>query len=339
MLTKLLFLFLVVSGFLVAQLKTVSYWTSPTMSIERAEKLSRFSMVIADLDNAWNNLNSLLKIKELNPNLKLICYSNPMEIFDPLVKNRPRQNAWSTEIINSYPNWLLKTLSGKKAVFFEGMRMLNLSADCPRINGQTYGEWMAKLLIKDVLSLKDEQGNLIWDGYFMDNCSPTISWVSPRDPLDVGKSSPELIDRSWSEGNYKFLSIIRQAMGRDFILIGNKGVTDYRDLLDGRMFEWFPNDYLGAELDGGWWQSMANAAQTGPYTIFLLQSKYIDFGILSASLLDNVYVGVGNNSLRYYEQFNYNFDRPGKIKIIREFGKKVVIVSPSDKEAEIEEEE
>lgn len=337
MLKILSFFFLVnvFSSLLMGQIKTVSYWTSPVMSTEQAQKLSKFSMVIADLDNMFNNIESLITLKKLNPSLKLICYSNPMEIFDPLAVNRPRQNAWSREIMSLYSNWMLKTRSGQKAIFFKGMRMLNLSSSCPVINGQTYGKWMANLLINEILSIKDSNNQRIWDGYFMDNCSPTIAWVSPQDLIDLGKNTPELIDKSWSEGNYEFLSIIRKAMGKNFILIGNKGVTDYRDLLDGRMFEWFPNDYIGAKLDGGWWQSMANAAQTGPYTIFLLTPNNLDFGVLSAQLMDNVYVGVANNNLRYYKQFDQNFGKPGELKVIRQFSEKSILITPKEKVAEV----
>lgn len=337
MLKKVLICFLLTASFSIGQIKPVSYWTSPTMSQEEAKKLSKFSLVIADLDNIFNNLESLKTIKRLNPSLKLICYSNPMEIFDPLVSNRPRQNAWSEEIKFKYSDWLLETKSGKKAVFFPGMRMLNMSSSCKVINGQKYNEWMANLLVTEVLSVTDTvTGRRIWDGYFMDNCSPTMSWVSNEDLIDIGPENiPELIDKSWSEGNREFLSIIRQAMGKNFILIGNKGVTDYRDLLDGRMFEWFPNDYIGAKLDGGWWQSMANAAQTGPYTIFLVSPKDLDFGILSSQMLDNVYVGVGNNSLRWYKQFDQDLGEHGEIIILKKFSKKCILITPAEKSAEI----
>jgi len=317
------------------QIKTFSYWTVPTMDMDQAKKLAKFSIVIADLDNASNNLEVLIELKRLNPSLKLICYSNPMEIFEPLVANRPIQNAWSKEIKSLYPDWLLKTRSGASAVFFDGMRMLNLSSNCTIINGETYGEWMAKLLVDKVFSITDSSGKMIWDGYFMDNCSPTQFWVSPQDLIDVGERFPEMIDKSWSDGVYNFLSIIRRAMGPDFIMVGNKGVTDYRDILDGRMFEWFPNDYLGAKLDGGWWQSMANAAQTGPYTFFLLSPQNIEFGILSAQLLDNVYVGVGNNSLRYYKQFEADLGELNKIQIIGKFSEKSILITPKKKAAEV----
>jgi len=305
--------------------KTVSYWTSPVMTLDDAQKLSRFSMVIADLDNANNNLESLKELKRLNPGLLLICYSNPMEIFDPLVSPRPLQNTWSKEIIDHYPEWLLKTRKGKKAVFYEGMRMLNMSSTCPRKNGKIYAEYMATLLIEKVFL----PGKGLWDGYFMDNCSPTIAWVSPNDPLDITGD----IDDVWSAGNLVFLNIIKEAMGKNFILIGNKGITDYSDILQGRMFEWFPNDYVGSKFNGGWWSSMANAAENGPYTIFLLKPKDLEFGILSAQMLGkDIYIGVGNNSLRWYEQYDQQLDPPSdEIKVIRKFGNRTIEITPSQR--------
>ena len=308
------------------RIKTMSYWTSPVMNMVNARQLSRFDMVVADLDNQFNNPEALRELKGLNPKIKLICYSNPMEIFEPLVEPRPLQNRWSREILDKYPAWLLKTRSGKKAIFYPAMRMLNLSADCPRINGQTYGEYMANILVREVFKTAPD----IWDGYFMDNCSPTIAWVAkPDDALEI----PGEIDRSWSEGVEIYLKIIRKAMGDNFILIGNKGVTEYSDILQGRMFEWFPNDYVGSKTDGGWWSSMANAAENGPYTIFLLKPQDLDFGILSAQLLGkDVYIGVGNNSSRWYEQFDQAVGRPTEeIKVIRRFQNGTIEITPSRK--------
>lgn len=327
---------LLLPGILPAKIKTMSYWLKPTMSVDQAKELARFDMVVVDIENVYNNLESVLEVTKRNPTVVLICYSNPMEVFDPQVTNRPLQSAWTNDLNANFQPWLLKTGTSAKAVFYKGMRMLNMSSSCPKVGGRIYAEWMADLLIERALKVKNpETGKPLFIGYFMDNCTPTASWMSPSDQFDLsGDGYPETaaeVDYAWSKGNRIFLQRIRDAMGPAFILIGNKGVTDYADLLQGRMFEWFPNDYLGSKLDAGWWQSMANASQTGPYTIFLLNPKDVDFGLRSAQLLDNVYVGVGNSSTRWYPQFDEDLGSPGERIILRKFSKKNIIVTPAER--------
>lgn len=320
------------------KIKTAVYWTCPWMTSQNADSLARHDLVIADLENMVVNRESLVKMKKLNPKIKLICYSNPMEIFDPGGGKRPLQNAWSDSLNGKYKKWLLKTGKGKKAIFYPGMRMLNLSSSCPKITidgqAQTYGEWMSAMLIQEVLA------DSLWDGYFLDNGGGNISWVYGRgkDQIDADgdgqKDNDSILDRRWSEGVHSFLKAIREAKGEDFILMANKGCTEFMDLLDGRMFEFFPNDYLGDATDGGWHQSMANARLTGPYTIFQVSRKDLDFGLASALLLDNVYIASDQNDARYHPQYRGQLGREEKI-YKRDFQKARVEVIPSERKGKV----
>lgn len=61
------------------------------------------------------------------------------------------------------------------------------------------------------------------------------------------------------------------------------------------MFEKFPNKYLGDIRADGWYRCLENARYTGPYTIFQVDYKNLEFGLASSLLLDNVYIAVGQN--------------------------------------------
>ena len=168
--------------------------------------------------------------------------------------------------------------------------MLNLSTACPREGWRRYYSWMARKLNREVLS------DTIWDGYFMDNCTPNISWVSPGN-IDINNDGQpnldERIDKSWEKGVRRFLRRIRRSNNDDFIIIGNKGDHYYLDIVDGKMFENFPNAWLGDEWAEGFEQSIENAKKTGAYTIFSINSGEVEFGLASALLLDNVYLAIG----------------------------------------------
>jgi hypothetical protein len=265
-----------------------------------------------------------------------------METFFQIVANRPMQSYWTTWIREHYPAWFLKTDNGKPAVFWIGMRMMNISSSCPKVNGQTYGDWMASFLLKSVLS--DD----IWDGYFMDNGGGNISWVygDRRTKIDADNNSvadnDSLLDKSWSEGVHSFLKKIREVKGKKFIILANKGSKEFMDVLNGRMFETFPCDYLGDKKDGGWWQGIKNSDKTGKYTVFQVIAEDLEFGLASALLKDNVSIAVGQDNPKFYPILETKLGKAlGKMKILkgkvcrRNFQNGYVTVIPSRREGKI----
>lgn len=294
--------------------RSTIYWTSPVMSEREAKCVSYYSVAIIDGENMVNNPEAVRLIKRLNSSIKLICYSNPMELFSPMVSPRPMQAALAKEILEKYPQWILKTSSGQNVVFYPKMIMLNLSLNCPRINGKNCIEFLAK---KQLEILKD---TLVWNGYFMDNAGGNISWVNNRIDSDNNKIADDStsIDRAWYGGISSYASLIKKGMRKGNLLIGNKGSLDFVDLFDGKTvdlfdgktFENWPNDHLGGTKDWGWHKCMTNARHTGAYTIFLVKSKDLMFGLASALLTDNVYIGVGQDNPTVHPEFMIDLGKP-----------------------------
>ena len=285
-------------------IKSANYWTSPTMTDNDARSLSLYKIVIVDGENLINNPERLRMIKRLNCNIKLLSYQNPMEIFNPMTNFRPIQSEIAQEIFQNYPEWLLKNSSGKNVIFFPGMIMLNLSTNCPKIGGINCSEYLAA---KQLDILQDQ----IWDGSFLDNGGKNISWVdstidSNNDHL---ADNPDSLNQAWSDGVYYYLSLIKTGMRKNMLLIANKGSLDFLEILDGRMFEKFPNNYLGGKKDHGWHKCMLNAQKTGLYTIFLVEPKDLMFGVASALLSDNVYIAVGQDNPKYHPELNIDLGK------------------------------
>ncbi len=298
------------------EMRTSAYWTSPTMTADQAAALAQHDIVIVDMENMINNKESLLIMKKLNADIKLLCYSNPMEIWDPMPANRPLQTTWANEIKIKYPQWLLKTGSGVNCIFWSGMLMLNMSEVCPLANTEfgalRYDQWMARKLVAQVLS------DPIWDGHFTDNCTQDVSWVRKgQEQIDIdgdGDSDiPSYIDRSWEAGMRKFLNNLRANTRPNFLLFGNKGILNYADILDGVMFENFPNDYLGSTINGGWDQCISNAEMMRMgnvrYVIFQAQMQNFNFALASTLLFDHAYVALGQDNTSFPEILKLN---PGK---------------------------
>lgn len=333
-------LFIVFCGILSGQkIKIAAYWTSPNMTIMQAEALAKFDLLIIDFENNINNPTCLNLIRSRNPDVKLLAYSNPFEIWDQPVADRPLQSQWIKEITEKYPNWLLTTTEGYKVIFYEGMRLTNMTSVCMRYHVSelgfiNYHEWMSNNLLLTVLS------NPIWDGYFMDNAGGNVSWVNNLIDADLNKQpdNESELDIAHASGVHDFLKKIREAKGCKFIITGNKGSVEFIDALDGRMFEFFPNNYLGDESDFGFWQSLTNAKQTGNYTIILVKPSDIDFGYAAVRLLgNNAYLAIGHNNTRYYEQFDYELGNPDQDQIIIQISTNngLITIDPSRKKSKI----
>lgn len=318
----------------IGQIKNANYRTAPVTDSALVDVLAKFDLLIIDQENLRNNHRTLELIKEKKPKIKMIIYSNLVETFYNIGNKRPIQSFWIKEIKEKYPNWILKTDKGNDVIFFRGMHMLNITNVCPRYNGQTYGDWIANRQINDVL--KDP----LIDGVFEDEFSGQWSWLyqGKDEGIDANndgrRDDDSRLDQSWSDGIYSVLKKIRQAKGPDFIIITNKLSLEFLDIVDGKMSEGFSNNYLGGKKDNGWWQCMANAEQTGPYTIFQIKEKDIDFGIASAALLD-VYVAVGQDNSKWYPQFDQELGRSEETIITKTFENGTIKIVPAKKEAVI----
>ena len=314
-------------------LKTAAYWTSPIMSRDDAMALAKHDLLIVDLENKFNNRQTLLELKKMNPSIKLLAYSNPMEIFLEMFNNRPWQNWVINEITQNRRQWLLRTISRTEGLnqvsygkFWKDMVILNMASTCPKINGETYSEWMAKKISTEILS------DTIFDGYFMDNGTVNISWMYQGKPEyiditgDAQYRSDAYVDRKWAEGVTDYLAHIKtngnyekgflpwlkrlfKGYDNDFIVVTNKGDLNLLKIVDGKFFEKFPNDYIGEKWAGGWRQSMSNARKTGDYTIINVEPHELEFGLASYLLLNNGYISVGQDYAAQLPLFEIN---PGR---------------------------
>ncbi len=271
-----------------AQAKYATYWLAPTMTENMAEKLSRDSLLIIDYENLVNNHKTIEEIKRLNPRIKILIYSNSMETWDKGMNDRPWVNNLRTQMPAAF---FLKQANGKPVVFWPGMTMMNMSSNCPRVNGKNYNEYYAEWLLENPLS------DPLADGSFSDNGTSSASFINRLIDSDNNHlaDSPSALDVAWKTGMTEFLKLIRKAKGKDFIIVTNKGEKGFFFLTNGAMFEKFPNNYLGSTRAGGWYQCMENARHAGPYAIFQVDYKNLEFGLASSLLLDNVYIAAGHN--------------------------------------------
>jgi len=261
------------------------YWTQPTISEEEVQIIGRHDLAIVDLENLFNNSDNLYRIKKINPQIKVLCYVNFFEIWQqPLPPDRPFGSKLTETIATQFNEWFLVRPDGQPVIYWPGMQTLNLSDLCPQKDGYSYNHYLQDILLENVLNDK------VWDGLFLDNLFNRVSWLGS---LDLNRDNQEddsrTCDYHWYLGVRDFLTGIRQAKGRKFIVIGNHLSLYYGDLVDGRFLENFPTeDYC--------WEEAISIAGELPLAIFQGKGPNVDLAFSSSLLLDNnVYFCLGQN--------------------------------------------
>lgn len=202
----------------------------------------------------------LRELKKLNPQIKLLAYFNPMEMFyqGGSYGQQPDRTLWAGIDDSNGVWWLMGSQNGqyKNIENWPGMWMLNMSSVCPVSGGRKYSQYFADMMV-DIVDWE------LWDGVFLDNIRYDISWIIIQkyqgiDCLDYnndGNCGKEMVsvdpndpynnqvDEWLREGTEQMLERITfnlwsmEIVGK--IIIGNSGHSYYYDqgLLDGVCYE------------------------------------------------------------------------------------------------------
>lgn len=154
--------------------------------------------------------------------------------------------------------WLVRNEAGQ-IVYWDPtiptMPLLNLSTRCPRVGGQTYGEFIADFAAQQILA------NGRFDGIMWDNIWNNASWVNAAIPgsLDLDGNHvadhPDSVDAWWTNGIANMLTRFRAQVGPNVISIGNGNGRNFAQL-NGRYFEAFPyrEGWSGSLTQASDWQ-------------------------------------------------------------------------------------
>ncbi|MCX6798402.1 MAG: putative glycoside hydrolase, partial [Candidatus Falkowbacteria bacterium] len=276
-----------------AQPMTEHYYL-PTMGEYQALNAAKHSQAIIDLENIYNNPEMIDLIIQKNPDIKLILYWNLVEWFDPMFSDKPWSNKILTEL-KKRPGYWLKQANGQAVAFWPGMKMINLTGNCPKIQGKNYREFIIDKL-KEVLADKRFKGIMI------DNLWTNIDWLahygsnqSIDADLDGKPDNLGVLNTSFQREARLFVNDVRKLKGADYIIIANPGNLSCLDLINGKVFEGFPDQNLGDKTNDGWNINMAYADNGKNYNIFNARENNLFFTLCSAMLLDDVYVSYKQN--------------------------------------------
>jgi len=334
---------------------TTEHWYLPTMSLEQAHQLKGYDEVIVDPEVIFNNRASLDALRLDNKNVKIYCYFNVVEWFNPMFDDKP----WSKNIVaflNKHEEWFLHGGNGERISFWPGMQTMNCAINCPGANVYSteadekinYINFISERFIDDILKTYH------FDGVVTDNLWPKIDWIGyygvNQSGLDYGIAKDdsrrsEILNEAWRAGMSYCLNQIKK-FDPSLIIIGNPGNMSYPQC-SGKMFENFPEIYLN-EADTifeAWYENISNASMwpldkniPAGHCIFNARKNNYFFTLCSSMLLNGVSFSYLQNT-KYEEKYKLNLGSalgPSKISngiYTRSYEKGIVMVDPYAKKS------
>jgi len=213
--------------------KRANYYLSWEISYNKIAELSKWDLLILDMETQVNSREALKKIKELNPNIIILAYITPQEIKNDAAYSSSLMRRKLASGIND--NWYLTDTQNNKMSFWPGTWMLNVADNTPAVNGIRFNQYLAQFVAQEILVTG------LWDGVFYDNAWKDVKWFT-GDTADLNKDGQkdDNIDSHWQEGMRTLYAETRRLTNNKYILVGNASSDVYNDDLNGIMLESFP---------------------------------------------------------------------------------------------------
>lgn len=284
-----------------------------------ARELSRYDVVILDMNAQNTNPTLAGELRELNPDIVILAYTSPIEYpRERLSEVEPSgRGLWHELGVGLSDDWILKTYQGKTVSFWPGNAAMNLSR--PDAKGKTYAAHLGDFLSDRVLATG------YWDGLLFDTVWQNVSWFDENIDSngDGQKDTRQQLDEAWYQGQQALWSRLRERAGQDYLLVTN-GDGQFSQLNNGRMFESFPEYW-----EGGWTGSVQRYFDTerGGFSPRLnivnsdtdnsgnfLNYAAMRFGLTTTLLANGYYnfdYGTQDRSFTpYYDEFEVSLGRP-----------------------------
>lgn len=196
-------------------------------------ELAKWDLLILDMETQINSRASIERIRQLNPDIKILAYVTTQEIRDDAVIS---YSMMRRKLVAGIPNeWYLTDVSGQRYSFWTGTQMLNPTNQCPYVNGKNWDQYLADFMTREVLSTG------LWDGIFYDNTWDSLTWFTGKN-VDINKdglSDGNTADTAWRAGMRDLFNTTRQLAGDKYILVGNAVTKYYGEDWNGNMVENF----------------------------------------------------------------------------------------------------
>lgn len=173
-----------------------------------AEDLAQWDVLIIDVENAHYSHAELERIKELNPDIKLLAYISLADIrpdASSLDEGTMRKDIG--EGLDSHADWIVHLSDGSAAEWWPTYYIMNVTDEGADSHGALFRDYFVDQVRSHIID------DSIWDGVFYDNLWESISFVSSS--VDLNRNghadSASTMDAEWKDGVTKTLLATRSA--------------------------------------------------------------------------------------------------------------------------------
>lgn len=200
-----------------------------------AEELSKWDIVVLDMDQQFQFPDQIRKMRSLNPEIKILAYVSAGEIADARFRGDSRSPG--RKLADSIPeSWFLKRPDGSRATWWPGAYAMNATDLGPTYNGKRWNTFLGPFIRDEMMSTG------LWDGVFLDAAYEQVTgFFGPNlDPDLNGVANPsKQNDEAYREGMAILINNVRDALGNDKLILNNSSAA-YASVTNGTLFENFP---------------------------------------------------------------------------------------------------
>jgi len=302
-----------------------NYFLKWTIEDSEVPELAKWDLLILDMEVQENSRANVEKIRQLNPDIKILAYITSQEVIGDIYQNQWQiyGNLRKRLVDNIDNSWWLRDKAGNKISFWPGTYMLNITSGCgSSAAGDKWNEYLPSFVKNEIY----DSG--LWDGVFYDNLWGDVTWVRNGD-MDInrdGNIKPIAeINRQWASGNKAMLTRSRELFGNNFIIMGNGMVYDgYQPYLNGMMFESFPSPWENGGTWSGSMNTYAKISATNRQPNISVLNTYnkdrnnftkVRFGLASTLMQDSGYFSYDYNNTNHgqvwwYDEYDVSLGKP-----------------------------
>lgn len=294
--------------------RTANYFLHWTLSDAQARELSKWDLLVLDMEVQVKRPDLLRKIREWNPDVIMLAYIAPQEIE---IGAATSASVMRQKLVSGIPDsWYVANTRGERLGSWPGTKLLNVTDASPRVNGEQWRDYLVRFASKEIL------GSGLWDGIFYDNAWDSVTWFVGNDiDLDRNGARDANPDAAWQTGMRFIYEESRRATGDRYFIVGNGTSRVYSNLLNGAMFENF--------IPVGWARTMetykysesvnhnavlniinANTGNFGQETDY----RRMRFGLASALMEDGYYSfdygDTDHGQLWRYDEYDIDLGQP-----------------------------
>lgn len=224
--------------------KLLNLYLGYELTVEDATRLSKWDLVVLDMDQQFQFPEQIRLMRRLNPQIKILAYVSAGEIAEARFRGHPASPG--RKLADRIPEtWYLKKTNGARATWWPGAWAMNATDLGPTHTGERWNTFLGPFIRDELMS------SGLWDGVFLDAAYEQVTSFYGKDldgNLDGQAETTAVIDTAYGQGMDKLIRNVRNALGANRLILNNSS-TAYASVVNGVLLENFPRSGFDIPFD------------------------------------------------------------------------------------------